>query len=328
MKNLKVKAPLFTRRLVADIGGTHARFALVGDNGVPERPLTLSTRDYSSLEAAYSEYLKLSGNPAVLEAAIAIAGTVEDDWVKMTNHSWEFSITEICRKFKLKSLFVKNDFTALALAIPFLDRSDYSQVGGGNVLDKSPVAVLGPGTGLGVSGLLYCNEQWVALASEGGHVSLSPATERELEILKVCLARFPHVSAELLVSGPGLQIILQTLYEIDDVPQGERSTCSSPEITANAISRADQYCQETVDIFCGLLGTIAGNLALTIGAKGGVYIGGGIIPKLGSYFNRSPFRNHFEAKGRFSGYLKEIPVFVIRSEHAALTGLTRFFDEV
>jgi len=312
------------KKIIADVGGTHARFAVLNEDNVIQDHCVLKTDDYAYFIDAYNAYLQHLDNPIILHAAIAIANPVSGDLIKMTNHNWTFSIEEVRQSLQLETLIFKNDFTALALSIPYLESSEFYQVGGNISLPEYPIGVLGPGTGLGVSGLVYSNGQWTALAGEGGHVSLSPTTDREQQILDVCWKRYPHVSAERLVSGSGLQTILQALHEIEGVSP---KVIPSPNvITSQAIAQTDRYCREAVDIFCGLLGTVAGNLALTLGAKGGVYIGGGIIPKLGIYFESSPFRHQFEAKGRFNDYLKDIPVFVIQSKYAALTGISQVFS--
>jgi len=209
------------------------------------------------------------------------------------------------------------------MSIPFLDSAELYQVGGTEIKKKRPIGVLGPGTGLGVSGLICSGEKWVPVSSEGGHVSLSPTSKREIQIFQICLEKFDHVSAERLISGSGLQLLYSVICGLDKVPV--KSDITPFEISRLALVQEDPQCVEALDTFCGLLGVVAGNLALTLGAKGGIYIGGGIVPKLGRYFERSPFRERFEAKGRFGKYLKDIPVFVIKSEYPALIGVKQLF---
>jgi len=311
------------QRVIGDIGGTNARFALLSENGSIHNELVLKGADYPDFISAYKDYLVQTDCPKITEAAIAIANPINGDKIKMTNHNWEFSIEEVRQGLALDRLIFRNDFAALALSIPLLKKSECHQVGGGKIKKGRPIGVLGPGTGLGVSGLIYSGKTWLPIAGEGGHVSISPTSQRECQILDICWKTYTHVSAERLVSGSGLQKILQALGQIDGVeiePQ-----LSPKEISSRAINQTDKLCEEALDIFCGLLGTIAGNLALTLGAKGGIYIGGGIIPKLGRFFEHSSFRQKFEGKGRFNDYLKEIPVFVIHSKHPALVGITRAF---
>ena len=218
-----------------------------------------------------------------------------------------------------------NDFTALAMALPYLGAADVAKVGGGEALARKPIALLGPGTGLGVSGLIPCGDHWIPLEAEGGHVTFSPGDEREIEILRIVSRQFDHVSAERLLNGAGLVILYRALATL----QGKEAKYTQPaEITGNAISGDCALCRETVMCFCAMLGTAAGNLAVTLGAHGGVYIGGGIIPRLGGLFDDSPFRARFEHKGRFSNYLAAIPCYVIKAQLPAFLGLVRAFDNL
>jgi len=311
------------QKIIADIGGTNARFALFNSDGSIQDQKILKGADHNNFVSAFKEYLLLIGNPKVKEAAIAIANPIEGDLIQMTNHDWSFSIKAAKHALDLDSLIFKNDFEALAMSIPFLSAGDLLQVGGSELKKKKPIGVLGPGTGLGVSGLVFSGDKWIPLSSEGGHVSLSPTTPREIEIFEACLLRYDHVSAERLVSGKGLELLYSIVCELEGVKP--ISTISAANITELGLSRKNQQCIEVIDVFTGLLGVVAGNLALSLGAKGGIYIGGGIIPKLGEYFQNSPFRQRFEAKGRFTDYMKEIPVFVINAEYPALTGIGQVF---
>lgn len=311
-------------RLVADIGGTNARFALFSVEHGVHRQIVLPCADYDEILGAIKAYLSMVGEPDIKEAAIAIATAIVGDAVKMTNHHWSFSIEALKQKMALDKLIVKNDFTALALSIPKLDAKDFVQVGG--VTDgtlKTPLGVVGAGTGLGVSGLIPCGDIWIPLEGEGGHVTVSPGNNREVEIIQSCWKKYPHISAERLVSGMGLQNLYNAICETGGV-EPERFTPS--EISVLGISNADPRCAEALDIFCGLLGSVAGDLALTLGAYRGVYIGGGIIPQLGSYFEQSSFRERFEAKGRFRHHLEQVPVFVITTENPALHGIGEAFS--
>lgn len=312
------------QKVIADIGGTYARFALLNSNGSIQSEHVLNAIDYTDFIAAYKDYLTLIDTPKITEAAIAIANPINGDKIEMTNHDWAFSIEETRQRLKLKRLIFKNDFAALALSIPYLDRTEFYQVGGGSTKPESPIGVLGPGTGLGVSGLIYTGEKWFPISGEGGHVSISPTTKRECQILEYCWKHYQHVSAEKLISGRGLQKIYEALCHIESIDV--EPNLSPKEISQNAINQTSELCTEALNTFCGLLGTVAGNLALTLGAKGGVYIGGGIIPRLGVFFEDSPFRKKFDEKGRFNEYLQEIPVFIIQAKHPALIGISRAFE--
>jgi glucokinase len=307
-------------RLVADIGGTYARFTLETAPGVFEGTATLRCADHADFHAAVSAYVKTLRSDRVAHAAVAIANPVEGDEVRMTNYHWQFSIEAMREKLGFDTLVVVNDFTALAMALPRLGRGDRRQIGGGQARERSVVGILGSGSGLGVSGLIAADDGWIALGTEGGHTSFSPRDERELAILHFAWKTLPHVSFERLLSGPGLELIYRALAE----RAGARAAkgLSAPEITRRALAGSDAVCVDTVDAFCAMLGTAAANLAVTLGALGGIYIGGGIVPRLGDTFDRSRFRQRFEDKGRFSAYLAQIPTWVITAENATFHGVS------
>ncbi len=307
-------------RLVADVGGTYARFTLETAPGVFERAATLRCADHADFHAAVSAYLKTLPSDRIAHAAVAIANPVEGDEVRMTNYHWQFSIEAMREKLGFDTLVVVNDFTALAMALPRLGLGDRRQVGGGQARERSVVGILGSGSGLGVSGLIPADDGWIALGTEGGHSSFSPRDERELAILHFAWKQLPHVSFERLLSGPGLELIYRALAE----RAGTRaaSGLSAPEITRRALAGSDAVCVDTLDAFCAMLGTAAANLAVTLGALGGIYIGGGIVPRLGDTFDRSRFRQRFEDKGRFSAYLAQIPTWVITAENATFHGVS------
>jgi len=304
-------------RLVADIGGTNARFALETGPGRIEAMLALACADYPRFEDAVHAYLASCG-AAVNHAVIAIANPVDGDAIRMTNHHWAFSIEAARAELRLATLLVVNDFTALAMALPALGPADLMQVGGGSARPESAIGLVGAGTGLGVSGLLPSDGRWVPLHSEGGHVAFSPLDEREVTVLRHCWQRYDHVSAERFVSGPGIALIREALA----VSRGLAPDASSSpaEIVTRALSGGDALSFEAVECFCGMLGTVAANLAVTLGAQGGIYIGGGVVPRLGSWFADSPFRARFEKKGRFSTFTARIPTWVITAPYPALLG--------
>ncbi|WP_258869021.1 glucokinase [Alkalilimnicola ehrlichii] len=241
----------------------------------------------------------------------------------MTNHVWSFSVAQVRQRLKLRELRVLNDFTALALSVPQLAPSELRQVGGGVPVAGNPIAVIGPGTGLGVSGLIPAGDRYIPLHSEGGHVTYGAASVRESRLLAIIGRRFGHVSAERLVSGPGLVNVYQALGELTGATV---EPLSPAEISRRALQGDCAICRDALDTFCSILGTAAGNLVLTLGARAGVYIGGGIVPKLGDYFAQSPFRAAFEHRGRFSRYLAAVPSYVIHAQDPALRGAAQAFD--
>ncbi|WP_428506958.1 glucokinase [Roseateles sp.] len=310
--------PFEAPRLIADIGGTYARFALETAPGDFSQIASLRCAEHADFHAAVRAYLSgLTGTPHIAHAAIAIANPVEGDQVRMTNYHWQFSIEEMRQRLELDTLVVVNDFTALAMALPRLSPLDVRQVGGGEARMPSVIGLLGSGSGLGVSGLIPAGDGWIALGTEGGHTNFAPRDEREIAILRHAWKQYDHVSFERLLSGPGLELIYRALAEHAGQ---EAEELDAPKITQRALDASDPLCVETLEVFCGLLGTAASNLAVTLGALGGVYIGGGIVPRLGEAFDRSSFRARFEDKGRFSDYVAGIPTFVITAEHATFKG--------
>ena len=309
-----------TTWLVGDIGATHARFGLVSPHGKVLHSRTVADMDYPTIEAALAAFLEERGALSMpRQGAIAIASPITGDQVAMTNHPWRFSIRELQEQFGFERLDVINDFTALALALPRLRPEDRLAVGGGGGVTGMPIGVLGPGSGLGVSGLMPSKSGWIPLTGEGGHATMAPAGDRESAVLDRMRRHFDHVSAERVLSGPGLVNLYDTLAELDSIPT---RGYTAPQITDLAARAEDPLCVETLAIFCAMLGTMAGNLALTLGARGGVYIGGGIVPRLGQTFIDSPFRERFEAKGRFRSYLEAIPTFVVTHPLPAFLGCT------
>jgi len=305
-------------RLVGDIGATNARFGLVSPEGQVLHQRTFPCDDFANIDGAVAAYLaERSGLPAPRQGAIAIASAITGDRVEMTNHPWRFSISALKTQLGFDRLEVINDFTAVALALPHLKPEDRMAVGGGAAVAGTPIGVLGPGSGLGVSGIVPLGPHWVALTGEGGHATMAATDDRESAVLERLRRQFDHVSAERVLSGPGLVNIYNALTGIDGVPA---RAYTAAEITDPANRAADPLCHETVQLFCGMLGTVAGNLALTLGARGGVYIAGGIVPRLGPAFVDSPFRERFVGKGRLLRYVDAVPSWVITHPLPAFVG--------
>ena len=314
-------------RLLADIGGTNARFAWQAGSGAPlQDVLTLPCAAHPTVEAAIRAYLDRVDMTPPSHCAIAIANPVQGDQVQMTNHHWSFSISALQKALGLGVLKVLNDFTALALALPGLPDTDKRQVGGGSPVPGAAIALIGAGTGLGVSGLLPDGKHdWLPLQGEGGHTSLAPVSDREWQVVKHLQQRHGHASAERAVSGQGLVDVFEALCATDQ--RAAPSHWTPADITERALTGQDAYCTEALTLFCAFLGSVAGNLALTLGAQGGVYVGGGIVPRLGGWFDRSPFRERFEAKGRFKSYLSGVPVWVVTAQQSpALAGAAKALD--
>ena len=307
--------------LVADVGGTWARFGLVEPDGSIARVAVRECARHAGLEEAVAAYLEdEGGNARPRRAAISVACPVVGDRVSLTNHPWTFSIEDVRRRFGFETLSVVNDFAAVARSIPHLGPEDLVQIGGGAPAPGAALAVLGPGTGLGVSGLAPAGAgDWAVIESEGGHATLAAANRREAAVLAEVGRAFGHVSAERVLSGPGLVNLHAALCRLDG--EAPDSGLTPPDIAAAGVTRRSARCRETLRLAAAMLGTFAANLALTLGARGGVYIAGGMVPRYVEAFAESGFRRRFEDKGRFSGYLAAIPTCVVTHEVPALLGL-------
>lgn len=321
------QTPPETARLLADIGGTNARFAWQAAPGAPITDVqVLPGAHYPTLQAAMHAYLDGLGRGAPAAVAIAIANPITGDMVRMTNHDWAFSQSAVKAEFGLRTLRLLNDFTALALALPDLPAAELRQVGGGEAVPGVAMGLVGAGTGLGVSGLLPDGHGgWVPLEGEGGHVTLPATTARERTVMDGLIRRYGHASAERVCCGQGLVDTCAILCEADGATAQGLDSASA--VSEAALKAGHPQALETLNIFCAMLGSVAGNLALTLGARGGVYVGGGIVPRLGAWFHQSPFRERFDNKGRFTGLLQGMPVWVITSAQSpALLGAARALD--
>jgi len=307
--------------MVGDIGGTNARFALA-ERGRYGEIWQVRVADYPTIQEALAAYLaQLPNGMRPMSGALAIAGPVAGDEVKLTNWTWSFSIARLRAALGLAQLVVVNDFAATAMAVPYLRDAERYLLGPGEPAGGGPIGVIGPGTGLGMSALVPAGGGWTLLAGEGGHATMPAATDEESRILDFLRARREHVSAERVLSGAGLV----NLYEALSALAGNAAAGLSPaEVTARALAKSDPECVRAFDTFCAMLGTVAGNLALTIGATGGIYIGGGILPRFKEALATSGFRARFEDKGRLGGYLRGIATHLVLHEEPALLGLANF----
>ncbi|ABM04119.1 glucokinase [Psychromonas ingrahamii 37] len=303
--------------LVGDVGGTNARLALCDlETGSISHSLTYSGLDYPSLEAVVRVYLDQQ-SLRIEQACIGIACPIDGDQVSMTNHSWAFSIKQMQENLGLKKLTIINDFTAVSMAIPVLGADDKVQLGGGLARSGKPIAVYGAGTGLGVAHLVQSCDRWLSLPGEGGHVDMASCTEQEDALIQQLRLELGHVSAERLLSGPGLVNIYKGLVTSDHrVPE----ILTPKQISDRALSGECHDCHRALSLFCVLMGRFAGNLALNLGTFGGVYIAGGLVPRFLEFFKASGFREAFADKGRFKEHLEAIPVYVITHSQPGLLG--------
>ncbi|MEV0587194.1 glucokinase [Nonomuraea sp. NPDC050310] len=302
--------------LVADIGGTNARFGLVTEpGGRPEKVAVLPVAGYPTLPDAVAAYLERNAAGVRPEAAcLAMAAPVEGERYHLTNAHWAGST----RDLGIDRAYLLNDFAALAAALPYLEEEDLVPLGG-PAPGHGVKAVLGPGTGLGVGGLVPVAGGWVGVPCEGGHVTVPVADARELEIVRVLQARGRgRVEAEDLLSGPGLVRLHQALAEVNGVEAAELSSAAIAEC-------GDALCEETVEVFCAMLGSFAGNVALTLGARGGVYVGGGVLPRIVERVRASRFRERFETGP--AEYLSAIATTLIVASQPALTGAAAWLNQ-
>ncbi|MEO5882931.1 MAG: glucokinase [Caldimonas sp.] len=294
-------------RLVGDVGGTGARFGWIAAAGAPLVALAAASGPPApDLAATIRAALEANGLAAPASCALGIAAAVTGDRVVMTNREWSFSTAALRHSLGVARLLVLNDFSALGHAIDTLRPDDVHVVGGGRAVPDATVALLGPGTGLGVGGLVRAPEGTAALVGEGGHGALAAGDEREAKVIALLRERFDHVSAEHVLSGPGLARLHDAVCALDGRPA---EPLDAPRIVERA--GTDPACRDTLRMFFAFLGAFAGDLALTLGARGGVYVAGGIVARLGVAIDHSAFRERFEAKGRRRAYLEAIPTAVI-----------------
>ncbi|SNC59023.1 glucokinase [Sodalis endosymbiont of Henestaris halophilus] len=303
--------------MVGDVGGTNVRLALCDvEKGAISQIHIYSSDDYDTLERVICNYL-IDKKVTIKEACISIACPITNDWVEMTNHSWAFSIKAMKANLELEKLEIINDFIAVSMAIPMLTPKDVIQFGGGTSIAGKPIAIYGAGTGLGVSHLIQVDTHWISLPGEGGHVDFAPNSEEEDKILSILRAELGHVSAERVLSGPGLVNLYRAIVQAD----GRLPEQLVPnQVTEQALADSCIDSRRALSLFCVLMGHFGGNLALNMGTRGGVYIAGGIVPRFLNFFRTSGFRAAFEDKGRFKDYLMEIPVYLIRHEQPGLLG--------
>jgi glucokinase len=304
---------------MADIGATTTRCALVDDKGQELAPEIFDNADFTGVAGVlriYLEHRRASDRPT--RAALAVAAPIGGDQVQMVNIGWRFSQKALKEELDLKRLQVVNDFAAIAWGLPLLKAADVVRVGGGESVPRSTLAALGPGSGLGVSALVPAADSWAVMSGEGGHVSMPAATREEQDVITLLRERFDgHCSAERVLSGPGLVNLYVALAEL----AGRGQPTVNPEDVTNLAKQGEPLARKTLAMFLAMLGTIAANLAVTTGAHGGVYIAGGIVPRLIDQLQKSEFRARFEAKGRYRDYLAAIPTHVITAPLPAFRGL-------
>jgi glucokinase len=305
--------------LVGDIGGTNARFALVDFDGVDPQliePTSYKGEDYEQAEDAVEAYLAKMGLKHPDQGVVAVAGPIEHGAVHFTNSDWKLSEDGLRRAGGFRTARLINDFTAQALAAPRLAPRDLRQIGPLQTSGEGDLAIIGPGTGFGAAGMVRRHGVETPLTTEGGHIGFAPFDEIEIEVLRILMKRFGRCSIERILSGPGMEDLHMALAQIDGRKTDE---LTAKQITEHGVA-GDECCKVTIDRFCAILGSAAGDLAMALGARGGVFIAGGIAPRIIDLLEKSQFRERFESKGRLSDYTRDIPTHVVMNPHTALIG--------
>lgn len=314
--------------LVADIGGTNGRFGLVNFdpaqlkspaqiNYVAPQQITLRCSDYADMASMIKACCEKLGVDVPQFACLAIAGPIENGYASMTNLNWHFSIEALRTELNMKQLHVINDFAALAYAVPFLKEDEFETLYEAKTNLTAPIVVMGPGTGFGMAGLIPNDGKWKIVPTEGGHASFAPTTEKEMAIKAFLLQEQDHISVENILSGGGLVRLYRAIAHIHKSPAADYTPA---DVSAKGLNNEDPLCREALITFCEILGEVAGDKALSWGARGGVVIGGGITPKLLSVLKESQFLARYKHKGPMGKYVSDISIHLIINDKAALVG--------
>ncbi|NRA71026.1 MAG: glucokinase [Gammaproteobacteria bacterium] len=309
--------------LIADVGGTNIRLALVDDETITEIEC-FKCDDHSSLEAVVSHYVELK-QVSIVNACFGIAGPVVDKILKMTNLGWSFSAQSVKNTLGCDHVSFINDYTAITMSLPALKGDQLVTIHAAPGEPDAPRVVCGPGTGLGLAQLVKVNGFFECLSGEGGHVEFAPANQRQIALLSYLMNEFERVSAERLLSGQGIVNIYQALAFIDgEVPQ----SFDASQISQGFTHKTDKLCIETMEIFYQVLAQFVGNIVLTSGAFGGVYIAGGIMPRIIDHIDFEKFIEAYSHKGRFKNYVLKSPVYLITESQPGLIGASVYLKQL
>lgn len=307
-----------TRILLADIGGTYARFSLAGERSIGSAWST-EVGNHEGVIDALRAYLALDhGDEPIVGALLAAAGPVLGGRCKLTNAAWVLDEEQIARALQLPWVRIINDLEAVAAGLPDINPAQTRQVGPDGALPGAPMAIVSPGTGLGMACVVVGPGGRCVVTSEGGHASLAGTSEHQDRLIAILRRRFGRASAERVLSGPGLVNLHQAVAELEGADSPRRTPSA---VTEAAFDGSSPVCRATIDAFCAFLGAVAGDVALTFGARGGIYIGGGIVPRFVDHLAQSSFREQFVSKGRMRDYLERVPTRVILHPNPAFVGL-------
>ncbi|MBJ3776550.1 glucokinase [Acuticoccus mangrovi] len=308
--------------LIADIGGTNVRLGVLTEAHSPLRIFpTKPTHAFPDFVSAATEIVLDTTSVLPRSLLIALAGPVGGESVKLTNADWVIEPTRLAEALDLETVIMFNDFEALALSLPALEGEQLMQIGGGEAMSREPRVVIGPGTGLGVAALVYADQCYTPIAGEGGHVSFGPESPRDFEIWPHLERFHGRISGEALMSGDGLMRIYHALSRLAGI---DASWCEKGADVTGAAANGDQMAEEAIDLFLTYLGRLAGDLALIFLARGGVYIAGGVAPRVKDRFATSGFRAAFESKAPHEAIMASIPSFLITEPKPAMAGMATF----
>lgn len=309
--------------LLADIGGTNARFALL-EHGTIGPVEHLKVADYPTVADAARAFLSHHPGKARPGAAVMdIAGPIEGNRGALTNSHWVIDGADLAQQFDLRFAKLLNDFEAVGWALPALDPDDLFSLGGTAAAAGAPMLVIGPGTGFGAACYLPNDGRPAVAVTEAGHATLPATSAREATVLAELRSHFDHVSIERALSGMGLENVYRAIAAVDGASVPPRDAAA---ITHAALDGSCATARATLDMFCGWLGAVAGNLALTFCARGGVYIAGGIPPRFPAHVAQSAFRHQFESKGRYDSYLRPIPTYIVTTPDISFVGLKSYYE--
>ena len=315
--------------IVADIGGTNARFGLVTANSLNSDRFQIEfiqkypSNQFENLEHAARHYLDSLNVKKIKGACLAVAGPVINDQVTVTNLNWHFSINTVKQSLALAKLCVINDFAAYAFATQCVSPENLVSINKGQKFDDCPMAIVGPGTGFGVAALVRQKNQWKVIPTEGGHITLAAKTQLQADIIRVLSKEMPHVSVESVMSGPGLANLYRALAEVEG--SGDE-TLQAAEISTQAKRDINSLSYRTLKLFCRWLGQATGDLAIALGARGGVYLCGGILKRNTDFLLQSEFLDGFLDKGHMQEYLRQMPVQLVTENDSALLGAAACFN--
>jgi len=310
-------------RLVGDVGGTNARLAWVDEKDQLQDIRNFSCQDYTGLDEIYRSYCQqMAIHPTAV--CFAVAGPVGPDEVRISNLDWCFSIQGLQRLLDVPKLHIVNDFAALARALPLLPDRSLRLLLAADGEHYGTRAVIGPGTGLGTAAIVWYGGGWQVIAAEGGHMTLPIRTDREVEVWRLMRRHYKRISAERVLCGPGIVELYRSVCELENIVP--RFSTAAEVVDAGQHHQDDQAV-ESLYMFCALLGDVAGNFALCVGATGGVYLGGGILPRIISFLQASEFTERFRNRGRADEFIRRMPVFVICEPYPALPGCVAYLSQ-